>query len=284
MGRSVFIGLIALAGFGVAVWGAGWFATRPANGPIGHPPEDLPIVDVTFEDATGRTVKGWKIDGDPTKGAVLLIHGIRSNRLSMVNRARMVADAGYSVLLIDLQAHGESEGDRVTFGHREADSVAAALRFSKRQWPGKKVGVMGSSLGGAAAVLASRSERADAYIIEAVYSTLHDAADNRLKIRLGWRGSLLTPLLVTQTSFQLGFDADQLSIVDAIRHIDAPLLMLAGENDDRTTLENSQAIFENAREPKQIWVLEGARHQDFYRFAGDRYKKRVLDFAGRHLN
>ena len=41
----------------------------------------------------------------------------------MVNRARFLHAAGYAVLLIDLQAAGESPGKAVTLGYREANDV-----------------------------------------------------------------------------------------------------------------------------------------------------------------
>jgi alpha-beta hydrolase superfamily lysophospholipase len=49
-----------------------------------------------------------------SKGAVILLHGVHANKKSMLSRARLLVAANYSVPLIDLQIHGESEGDRIT--------------------------------------------------------------------------------------------------------------------------------------------------------------------------
>jgi alpha/beta superfamily hydrolase len=51
----------------------------------------------------------------------------------MVNRARFLHAAGYTVLLIDFQASGESPGKAVTFGYREANDVKASLRYLHQQ-------------------------------------------------------------------------------------------------------------------------------------------------------
>jgi alpha/beta superfamily hydrolase len=48
------------------------------------------------------------------------MHGVRANRLSMVERARFLSYAGYSVLLFDFQGHGESTGQHITFGYLES--------------------------------------------------------------------------------------------------------------------------------------------------------------------
>ena len=65
-----------------------------------------------------------------SKGAVILLHGVHANKKSMLSRARFLVAAKYSVPLIDLQIHGESEGDRITFGHLEFLDVAVASTAS----------------------------------------------------------------------------------------------------------------------------------------------------------
>lgn len=267
----------------LALLAAGKFATLPANRAIGVPPDDLKADAVFAMDSLGRSIKGWSIDGAPDGNAVLLLHGVKADRRSMVRRARFLSAEGYSILMIDLQAHGESPGDHITFGQLEAKSVSAAIRFARTKWPDKRLGVIGTSLGGASAIFAAREGRADAYILETVYSTLREATENRLRIRFGSLGPLIAPLLLWQTPLWLGFDADALSPAARIRDLKAPVLIIAGENDRRTTLANSKALFAGAIEPKALWVVSGARHQDFLRYAGDAYKMRVLAFLKQHL-
>ena len=57
------------------------------------------------------------------------MHGVRANRLVMLARARFLHKAGYAVLLFDFQAHGESSGKRITFGHLEGLDASAAVTF-----------------------------------------------------------------------------------------------------------------------------------------------------------
>jgi pimeloyl-ACP methyl ester carboxylesterase len=71
---------------------------------------------------------------------------------------------GFAVLLFDFQAHGESPGRRITFGHLEAMDAAAALDFLEQRLPRERVGAIGASLGGAAAVLADPPLRVDALV------------------------------------------------------------------------------------------------------------------------
>ncbi len=66
-----------------------------------------------------------------SRGWVVLVHGIRANRDSMLSRARLLYQQSYSIVMIDLQAHGESSGEMICLGHRESHDVKAA--FSGRK-------------------------------------------------------------------------------------------------------------------------------------------------------
>jgi len=64
-------------------------------------------------------------------GTIVLMHGVRANRLSMVRRAEMLHRAGYSVLLFDFQAHGESPGSHITMGYLESVMREQPLRMQE---------------------------------------------------------------------------------------------------------------------------------------------------------
>lgn len=285
----VLFSIIASVGVIAVLYCTGRYLARPAPEVIKAVTsyfsiQEYPFKSRTFADERGRDVAVWLAEGQPEKGAVILIHGIRSNRLSMIDRAQMLYKQGFSVLMLDLQAHGESQGEQITFGYFEALSVEAALRFARVHWPLKKVGLIGVSLGGASAIFASSKVQADAYIFEAVFSTLSEAAENRVRIRLGELGAVLTPLLLWQTQMQLGFRVEEISPLKYISLIKVPIFLIAGEKDDRTTLENSLALYEQVSAPKSKWIIPGAKHQDFYKYAGKEYKKRVLEFLENNLS
>lgn len=231
---------------------------------------------VSFQTTSGRTLRGWFLAG-PRDAGIVLLHGIRSNRTSLVERAKFLRRQGYNVLLFDLQGHGESDGDYITFGLLEARDVKAAVKFMRETKQMSRVGVIGLSLGGAAALLADGAG-ADAIIVEAVYSTIETAIGNRLQIRLGPAGKYLTPLLSYQLHLRLGIPADELAPIDHVSTIRVPILFIAGGNDRRTTEEDTQALFAKANEPKSLWIVEDGVHQDFYRKAPAEYEKRVLEF------
>jgi fermentation-respiration switch protein FrsA (DUF1100 family) len=281
--RGLLVTLIIVGIGGAATWIAGSEASAPAPVRIGAPPSDLPVEAVTIPSGSGSRLAGWFIPGEPHDGAILLMHGVRANRLEMVDRARFFHGLGFAVLLFDFQAHGESPGQSITFGYLEARDARAAFDFLRRKAPGERIGVDGLSLGGASAVLADPPLEADAMVLEAVYGSFDAAVGNRLAVRLGPLGRYLTPLLTWQVEPRLGFDPALLAPAARIGRLHAPLLLIAGGDDRLASLDEARLLYANASEPKTLWIVPGAGHQDFQRYARDEFERRVGDFFKERL-
>ena len=275
--------LIAFLILFAGTWTAGSILTAPAVQSIGELPSDLVGRRVQFPSQSGATIHGWFLPGQRDKGAVALMHGVRSNRLSMLGRARFLSREGYSVLLFDFQAHGESKGEHITFGYLESKDAQAAISFLRSSAPDEKIGVLGISMGGAAALLASPPLDVNAIVLEMVYPTINQAIDNRLTMRLGGWSSLLRPLLTWQLKPRLGIDVDSLRPIDRVGGIATPKLFIVGSDDQHTTLQESRELFKAAEEPKELWVVNGAKHVDLYPLTKLEYEKHVLEFFGEYL-
>ena len=267
----------------IVIWVAGSLLSASANHLVGELPPDLKGRNVQFPSDSGTTIHGWFIPGIKGSGAVVLMHGVRASRVDMIGRARFLAAAGFSVLLFDFQAHGESPGKQITFGYLESKDAQAAVGFLRANAPGERIGVLGVSLGGAAALLARPALNVDAIILEMVYPTINQAAGNRLAMRLGDWSRNLTPLLMWQLKLRSGFSAQDLRPIDHLNALKMPKLLIAGSEDQHTTLAESREMFAAAQEPKELWVVNGAKHQDLDAYAKIEYEQRVLAFLARNL-
>jgi fermentation-respiration switch protein FrsA (DUF1100 family) len=259
--------------------------TAPARAAVGRAPADLHAETVVIPSTSGAILSGWFVPGRPNGGAVVLLHGIRSNRLSMIRRARLLKEQGYSVLLFDFQSHGESTGERITFGALEALDARSAVEFVRRRLPEERVGAIGTSLGGAAAVLGPSSLPVDALVLEAMYPDIQSALTNRLRAALGEVASAVAvPLLVPlfeSLARVAGVHQDQLRPIDRIGEITAPVLIASGARDNRTTVAETRGLFARAREPKSLWIVPAAGHVDLEAFSPDEYRRHVLPFLDR---
>ena len=280
LGSGVLLAALLLLALSYYI-GSKLIAPHPVTMPA-HP--ELPFENVTLATAANAPVYGWWLQKSPDAPAVLLLHSVRSSRLEMDPRAKVLYDRGYSVLLIDLPSHGESPGKAITFGFREATGVSAAWHWLHQHAPDNRIGVIGISQGGAALLMSDVRDKFDAVVLEMVYPTLHQAVHNRVAIRTGdTLATVITPLLTLQLKPRLGFSADELRPVDHINQLGAPLLIVAGAQDRHTPLIESQQMLASARQPKAIWVLPGVYHQDTFAHDPDAWKKHVIAFLDHAL-
>jgi fermentation-respiration switch protein FrsA (DUF1100 family) len=259
----------------------GWLLAHPVQTRIGSPPADLNAQPVTFPSDSGANVHGWWCPIQNRTGVVLLLPGIRANRLSMVERARFLRHAGYSVLLIDFEATVETKGDHIMFGWKESRDVLAAINFIRQIDPTARVAIVGSSLGGVAALLATPPLKVDALILEEVYPTIEIATRNRMENYLGRIGRILTPVLLNQLRWRLGVSASQLRPVDHIANVECPVLIMSGKKDQNTRPSDTRMLIERARSLKDVWFVPNAGHVDLHRAARQDYESHVLEFLRR---
>jgi uncharacterized protein len=266
---------------GVSAWILGSKLVEPANHKVSMP-ADFSARSVTIPGA-GHSIAGWWVDKGEESPVILLLHAVRADRSTMVSRAQLLTKHGFSVLLIDLQGHGETPGEAITFGRRESTDVVAARDWIKLTAPGRKVGVVGCSLGGASVLLASQPSGFDAVVLEAVYPRIARAVENRIRIRLGALAPVLTPLLLMQLEPRLHIAPSDLEPIRSIGRLGAPVLIAAGSKDEHTTLEESQELFDAASTPKAFWIAQGAKHQDLLAYDRKGYEEHVVGFLAQTL-
>lgn len=273
---------LLIGGIVTTLW-VGSELTKPKRVDIGAPPDDLDARPIELVSPLGTPLRGWHVKGRARKGAILLLHGVRADRRSMIDRARFLKRHGYSLLLLDLQAHGESGGEHITFGARESKDVEAAVAMLRKLTPGQPLAVIGVSLGGASVTLSEASYAFDAIVLESVYPTIEDAISNRLRLHLGPAGPLLEPLLTVQLNARLDVKPSQLQPIEKIGTIRAPILIVHGAEDKHTTLEEAKKLFAAARMPKEFLTIPGAGHVDLHAYDNALYEQHIIAFLRRHM-
>jgi len=125
-------------GFGVSV-------VLPYKETVGAPPVSFEAVTLTTDDQV--MLAGWY--KPPINGtAIILIHGAGGSREEMRAYADMLVRHGYGVLALDLRGHGASGGNTNRFSWQGTRDVGAAVDYLQARAEVKRIGGLGSSLGG----------------------------------------------------------------------------------------------------------------------------------------
>jgi pimeloyl-ACP methyl ester carboxylesterase len=220
---------------------AGVAIPRPVNN---RTPGDfgLSFETLRFPNGGGETIEAWFLPGNSERSVIALFHGYAASKSSLISTARVFHQLGYATLLVDFYGSGGSSGWGTTIGVKEAGDVAAAVDYVRRTWPERKIILYGISMGGAAVLRATvHGLKPDAIIIEAVFDSLLSAGKNRFRA-MGLPGSPFAELLLFWGGLQNGFNAFAHNPVDYARAVKQPTLILHGEKDERTTIDQARNI------------------------------------------
>lgn len=280
------LGLLGgLAAMGVSLWAA-IDHTSAVRFSAGSPPDDFPVplAAVSFPASDGITLHGWHGHVDNERGLVILLHSFRAGRWLMLERARWYVNRGYSVLLYDSRATGESEGNRISVGWHETNDLIGALRWARQQGSGQII-LHGISQGGATILLAAEDFGAEVagVIVESTYDTLANAGDRRFrnKVRLpGWLAGLFyRPFM----EIRLGFNVRDASPIDRIGSITAPIFILSGAEDRHTLADDTRRLHAAAPPGTKLWIVPGAAHVDLYAHSPRDFERHLETFLAEHV-
>ncbi|MFO0602167.1 MAG: alpha/beta fold hydrolase [Polyangiales bacterium] len=209
-----------------ALWAlANAFVARRLTAPDRHAVEApaSPAVTAWSIASGGPRLRGWRTSAPATRAVVVFAHGYRNDRALGLPLAAPLARRGMALVTFDFRAHGESDGDRVTFGHREREDVPRVLRFARGA--GLPVAWVGFSMG-AAAYLLSGAE-ADAAVLDSPYAELGRAQRSRFGPLFTWG----LPLARALVAWRVGAPLDDVRPVDRVASLARPTRFVFAERD-----------------------------------------------------
>ena len=209
------------------------------------------------------------------KAAAILCHGMGSSKESekLILLGRDLSARDVLALRFDFAGSGESKGtfEEVTYSG-EAEDIAAAYDLVAKNGI-EKVGVVGSSMGGTAALLfaANHPIAALATIAAPVHPEKFAARFLTEQQRREWREKgfiLYSGLRLNSTLLE---DVEAIDVAAAARKISAPALVLHGDRDPTVPVEEARELYAALAGPKRLVILAGAEH----RLAGAHLQKAV---------
>lgn len=212
---------------------------------------------IYFKTDDGLTLHGWllRTPGEAV-GTVLVMHGNAQNVSTHVNGVLWLVREGFNVFLFDYRGYGWSEGRPTIQGiHQDAEAALETLVMM----PGinhDRIIVLGQSLGGAVAVYTAvnspERKHIKALVIDSAFSGYRLIAREKL-----------SQLIVTwPVQYPLSYlFNDAYSPVKWIAKVSpVPVIIIHGEQDAVVPAHHAEALFDAAREPKQLWRVPRLGH------------------------
>jgi pimeloyl-ACP methyl ester carboxylesterase len=271
--------------------------------PRGEPVADAE--DVQFPTTDGLTLRGCYLHTTAPQRQGVILFGLEfgSNRWACVPYCQFLLDNGFDVFAFEFRGQGDSDPHP---GYEplqwvtdyEVHDVYSALAYlqSRSDADPKGVGFFGISKGGSAGVIAaSRHPYVRCCVTDGIFAThttmvpymrkwvgivsKHYVIQNLLPT---WYYNLFAHAALQTIRRQCGCRFPHLE--RAVRRLSPrPLLMIHGQADTYIKPEMAQALFAQAQPPKELWIVEGAKHNQALSVAAEEYQQRVLAFFQTHL-
>lgn len=263
--RWLSLAILLFVGWLLAGFVGGHLVTRgrPASIPARVDLAGHAIEAVATTTADGLTVRGWLVRARPdSRDCAVLATGIRGNRSSVLAGAEWYLARGWSALVVDLRATGESDGGRVSMGwHEAADLRAWHALLRERGFT--RLCAHGQSLG--AAAIAYSDLPWDLMVLESCYVDIDEA----LRARLPWVpfSELLLWPLRRSAEWWSDTPAVLLRPGDALAKRRLPTLFLCGLADTKVGIDGTQRLAAAcAAADERVVLIAGAGHQDLLAF------------------
>ncbi|MEM8873019.1 MAG: alpha/beta hydrolase [Planctomycetota bacterium] len=226
----------------------------------------VPFESVRFEAADGTDIAGWWIPAlGPSDRTVVLAHGLGGGKADFLNMAAQFLPHGYNVLMLDMRAHGESGGQRSSFGKRETLDVAAALRWAKQSKPNqaRELFGVGASMGAAALLAAAEDDPdIDAVAVIGTYDDLGMMADDATAKVFTWPiNTVASWIALPLASVHAGTDLSDFRPAD-VQLWPRPVLVIHAEDDEIIPFRHGESLYSAASEPKRQYWADSGGHND----------------------
>jgi alpha/beta superfamily hydrolase len=218
--------------------------------------------------------------------ALLICHGMNAKGFHFLkiysDLAEEACKNGFVSLLFDFRGTGKSHGN-FNYGFGEQEDVKCALDYlaSRQEVILDKIFVVGHSLGGAVSIYAVQGDKRVKGLV--LWSTPKNHYYNVKKFVANTRGKLGLCVFMLLTWVDKLFDISKLyklevygiklrpkeireklmklNECEAVSKLNGvPLLVMVGDKDFIVGVDEAQAIFDAANEPKTLIVIESADH------------------------
>ncbi len=241
----------------------------PDRYPDGHPDPaslGLEVEDRWFSAKGDVKLHGWWIPRRRALGTVLYCHGSSGSIAHQVDVLAALSQLRVNLFAFDYRGYGRSSGE---------PSEGGLFLDARAAWDHlvEELGVrpeetllFGHSLGGAVAIDCALDRAAAGLIVESSFTQVRDMA------RASHPGLLLH--LVARNQFRS---------IDKVGRLGLPKLFIHGGSDERVPPALGRRLYEAAAEPKELYLVPGAGHNEVHRHGGLRYLRRISRFRSRCL-
>lgn len=217
--------------------------------------------------------------------AVICFHGYTSEGMKdYIGLSGYYLERGYSMLLVDERAHGQSEGTYIGFGCKDRWDALKWIEWVI-QTCGEQVQILlhGTSMGGATVLMTSGLSlpgQVKGIISDCAFTSPKYVFTHVLHSMYHLPAFPLIPITDWINKKRAGYGMDECNAAREVRKAKVPILMIHGKADTFVPFSMCQEIYDNCASPKKLLVIPGAVHAESYYKDTESYEKALDEFTG----
>ena len=235
---------------------------------------------ITADDGVTLAALCYRQEEESGKWA-LVMHGYTSSKENMLPYAREYYDRGFSVIVPDQRAHGESGGEYCAMGWTERLDIIRWAEYITGEAPEAELTIHGISMGAAAAVMAAGEglpENVRAVISDCAFTDVESIMRYQMADKVDESAELLSIGGSLVTRLRTGCGWREASALEMARKSSVPILFIHGGADTFVPTEMAHELYAAAGCEKELLVVPGAAHaQSMYKDT-EKYWITVFDF------
>lgn len=217
---------------------------------------------------------------------VITVHGYTSEGKLMSTYAKKFYDMGYNVLIPDLRAHGNSQGDYIGMGWDERLDIVDLINYIIDMDKDSEIVLFGISMG-AATVMNVSGEALPANVKAIIEDCGYTSAWNQFSYQLDSLFGLPPfPMMHTASiiaKFKTGYWLKDASPVDQVKKSKTPTLFIHGDEDTFVPFSMLDEVYNACSAPKEKLIVEGAGHAKSSKVNPELYWDSIFEFLNKYI-
>ena len=234
--------------------------------PVGEWMEKQPMEHVFIQSRDGLRLHALYIAAEaPSDKLVILHHGFTSHAVDNSTHAKFFHEQGYEVLLLDLRAHGESEGEYVGFGILDRYDTLEWVRYARNRFGiNVKIVLHGTSMGGTTVLMAlgipEIQDTVSAVIADCAYTSPAEIFSSVIQKDYHLPPAPIIKLTSVYSQKAAGYRFDDYSTYDALKNNRVPVLFVHGKEDKFVPTWMSEKNYALCPSKKRLLLVDNAGH------------------------
>ena len=226
----------------------------------------------------------WFPQGE-CKKIVICFHGYTSQGMKdYLGLSGYYLKNGYSMLLVDERAHGESEGKYIGFGCLDRIDALKWINWVLRKC-GEDVEILlhGTSMGGATVLMMSSLElpaQVKGIVSDCAFTSPKEVFSQVLKNMYHLPAFPVMNISNFLNKRFAGYGLDECNAAREVKKAKVPILFIHGSRDTFVPYSMCETMYENCASSKKKLIIEGAAHAECYYKDTDAYENALTEFIG----